>query len=144
MDKNIRKVNDIVSQNNILSMNALREKYNLTYFEKIEMFSTIKTINQTTKSLIQEHSGTRYEEAGNYIRGKTSKDIGTLLLEKKSERASSELFFENLFEIGKEDWKNIYNVPFFSTIESKIRAFQFKINHNIFYHNKKTLRQKYD
>ena len=33
--------------------------------------------------------------------------------------------------------KNIYKLPFLVTIDSKSRAFQFKINHNIYYTNQK-------
>ena len=34
-------------------------------------------------------------------------------------------------------WGNIYKLPFLVTIENKMRCFQFKINHNIYYTNEK-------
>ena len=40
-------------------------------------------------------------------------------------------------ELNENDWENVYRLPFLATIESKLRSFQFKINHNIYYTNKK-------
>ena len=40
-------------------------------------------------------------------------------------------------------WEKIYSIPFIATIESKLRAFQFKINHNIFYTNEKLHKMNY-
>ena len=51
--------------------------------------------------------------------------------------SSSEQFFTGMFGVDDEVWENIYAIPFLATIESKLRSFQFKINHNIFFTNEK-------
>ena len=72
-----------------------------------------------------------------FIKGRTADDIRNRLLVNKIDRASSEKFFENEFNVSTADWNSIYTLPFCSTVENKTRAFQFKVNHNIFYHNQK-------
>ena len=44
--------------------------------------------------------------------------------------------------MDEEVWENIYAIPFLATIESKLRSFQFKINHNIFFTNEKLHKYK--
>ena len=53
------------------------------------------------------------------------------------EEPTSEEFFEDLLQLELIQWENVYKLPFLVTIESKLRAFQFKINHNIYYTNEK-------
>ena len=77
------------------------------------------------------------QNASNFIRGRIAKDICNRLIENKIEKHSSESYFENNFNIVSEDRDKIYMLPFCTTIENKLRAFQFKINPIIFYHNKK-------
>ena len=50
---------------------------------------------------------------------------------------SSENFFKSNFDIANENFEQIYCIPFNATIYTKLRAFQFKINHNILYTNEK-------
>ena len=72
------------------------------------------------------------------LKGSTSKRIGTVLRRRYCERpSSSEQFFKEIFGVEEEVWENIYAIPFLATIESKLRSFQFKINHNIFFTNEK-------
>ena len=54
-------------------------------------------------------------------------------------RPTSEAKLNEILKIryGDQEWENVYKLPFFSTIESKLRSFQFKINHNIYYTNEK-------
>ena len=55
---------------------------------------------------------------------------------------SSENFFKENFDVSNEDFEQIYSMPFKATIYTKLRAFQFKINHNILYTNEKLYRIK--
>ena len=50
---------------------------------------------------------------------------------------SSENFFKSNFDIANENFEQIYCIPFNATIYTKLRSFQFKINHNILYTNEK-------
>ena len=51
------------------------------------------------------------------------------------ETPSSQSKLFELFQINNRQLKKIYKLPLFVTIESKMRAFQFKINHLIYYTN---------
>ena len=68
---------------------------------------------------------------------KNSKTIYRKLNNKDIQRPTSEHKLEEEYSIDNEKWKNIYKLPFLVTIDSKSRAFQFKINHNIYYTNQK-------
>ena len=55
---------------------------------------------------------------------------------------NSEQFYANQYDINDTDWEFIYKLPFCVTIESKMRPFQFKINHNIYFTNEKLFKMK--
>lgn len=66
-----------------------------------------------------------------------SKTLYSKIVQHRSQKPSSEVFFEDLFPNYRFNWKKIYSIPLMSTIESKMRALQIKINHNIFFTNEK-------
>ena len=138
MDKEVKRVSDLVENNRVLDVETISERLNLNSIERIQMLSTLNTIKREIKDLINEaQENPTLQNASNFIRGRIAKDICNRLIDKKIEKPSSESYFENNFNIVSEDWDKIYMLPFCTTIENKLRAFQFKINHNIFYHNKK-------
>ena len=47
-----------------------------------------------------------------------------------------------LYGIDPEQIENVYKLPFLVTIETKLRSFQFKFNHMIFYTNKTLYERK--
>ena len=49
---------------------------------------------------------------------------------------TSQSYFENYFKTDDFDWKKIYVIPCIVTIDTKQRAFQYKILNNILYLNK--------
>lgn len=63
--------------------------------------------------------------------------VNEKLIESISSPPTSQAFFEGIYNLETDSWENIYKLPFLVTIENKIRAFQFKINHNIYYTNEK-------
>ena len=69
----------------------------------------------------------------------TSKQLYESVLSKMITRPTSEVKLNCMLsqELNEDDWENIYRLPFLATIESKLRSFQFKINHNIYFTNKK-------
>ena len=75
------------------------------------------------------------------IATENSKSIYTKLVKCIIETPSSESKLVENFQIDKNQLKKIYQLPFIVTIESKMRAFQFKINHLI-YHTNEMLVQK--
>ena len=50
---------------------------------------------------------------------------------------TSEIFFRNKLNAQPDEMKEYYSVPFQATIYTKLRSFQFKINHNILYTKEK-------
>ena len=70
----------------------------------------------------------------------TLKIICKEIIDDTREAPSSEAKLSELFQIENGAWENIYRLPFVVTIESKLRSFQFKINHNIFFTNEKLLK----
>ena len=50
---------------------------------------------------------------------------------------SSENFFKSNLNTNNGDFEQIYSIPFNTTIYTKLRAFQLKINHNMLYTNEK-------
>jgi hypothetical protein len=58
-------------------------------------------------------------------------------VEKIKKVPNSEAFFTNKYNITSTEMKEFYSIPFRSTIYTKLRSFQFKINHNILYTREK-------
>ena len=66
-----------------------------------------------------------------------SKTVMKKLRTRYNEEPTSEIFFTQIFNIDANLWAKIYSLPFAVTIENKLRSFQFKVNHNIYYTNEK-------
>ena len=69
-----------------------------------------------------------------------SKTVYRKLITAVAERPISETKLSTMFPIQLESFKNIYRLPFLVTLETKMRAFQFKINHLIYYTNEMLFR----
>ena len=63
------------------------------------------------------------------------------MIDKIKTAPTSKLFLQNKFNIAKSEMKIYYSIHFQSTIYTKLRSFQFKINHNILYTNQKLHQQ---
>jgi len=66
-----------------------------------------------------------------------SKDVYKNIIKKITTPPSSENFFKSDFDIENENFKQKNCIPFNATIYTKLRSFQFKINHNFLYTNEK-------
>ena len=66
-----------------------------------------------------------------------SKTVYKNIIQKITVSPTSENFFKENFNVTNDDFEQIYSIPFNTTIYTKLRAFQFKINHNILYTNEK-------
>ena len=102
----------------------------------------VKMIPNWVRVLISE-SKEDVEPLEEKLMRKNSKTIYRKLNNKVIERPVSEQKFQTEYDINHDDFENIYKLPFLVTIDSKTRAFQFKINHNIYYTNKKLNQIKY-
>ena len=66
-----------------------------------------------------------------------SKDVYKNIIKKITTPPSSEIFFKSDFDIENENFNQKNCIPFNATIYTKLRSFQFKINHNFLYTNEK-------
>ena len=66
-----------------------------------------------------------------------SKDVYKNIIKKITTPPSSENFFKSDFDIENENFNKKNCIPFNATIYTKLRSFQFKINHNFLYTNEK-------
>ena len=71
----------------------------------------------------------------NVFNGLTTKSVYKCFVNFKCERPVSEIKFEQRYTVAKEDWDDLYMIPYRATCESHLIAFQFKVNHNILYTN---------
>ena len=55
----------------------------------------------------------------------------------KYKKPTSQIYFEDYFQTLNLDWTRIYLLPRLVTLDSVLRAFQFKILHNVLFLNKK-------
>ena len=65
-----------------------------------------------------------------------SKELYKLQIILRCKKPTSQSYFENCFKTDDFDWKKIYVIPRIATIDTKQRAFQYKILNNILYLNK--------
>ena len=80
---------------------------------------------------------TQIETIESILEKKNSKTIYRKLNQKCVVRPTSELTLQKDYDIAQDKWGNIYKLAFLVTIDSKTQAFQFKINHNIYFTNEK-------
>ena len=66
-----------------------------------------------------------------------SKLVYNEFVSRHSETPTSELKFNQMFNIQLFQWKEFYLLPFETTVDSRLRVFQYKITHNIIYTNQR-------
>ena len=71
-----------------------------------------------------------------------TRNIYVDLVSKLTCRPVCEPLFSTKYGIEKEEWPQMYLLPFKCTIEVKMRVFQFKILHNILYTNERLFKMK--
>ena len=67
-----------------------------------------------------------------------SKQIYRLFLEKKETTPTAKVKLAAKYSNIDIDWKSVYSLPFRTTLESKLREFQFKILNRITFTKRKT------
>ena len=148
ISKGIVYIRDILTDDllRIRAPNEIMQKYNLSMVEFIQYVSVFKCIDNDIKQCIAQNapqetvtpgSETSFRQCLQKI--KPSR-IYTNLRDRKTERPTSEKKIAErltLLNMNDDNWKNIYRLPYHATIESKLRSFQFKVNHNIYYTNEK-------
>ena len=147
IQKGIIYIKDIVRDGRVHTAEEMRLNKQLNVTEFMQYISILQCLDARTKQLINTVTVTDNPLAPyqiNDLRTMKPKRIYEKILTKSIERPTSEEKLNSLMStsFNIDDWKLIYKMPFLSTIESKLRSFQFKINHNIYYTNEKLLMVK--
>ena len=134
----IKYIKDLFEDESIIHMENVNKK-NITALENFHLKSTIKCIPKQWKEIkftleIQEKLTTSKKKSLKQMKTKLEYKK---LLETQKTKPNSEVFFKNTLYISDAEMKNYYSIPFTSTIYTKLRSFQFKINHNILYTKEK-------
>ena len=133
----ITQIKDITVDNRLLDFEEIKVSKNLKYIDLLPYIGILSMIPRDIKQLIRTApQQSTIEPMAEKLQGKNSKTVYRKLNNKAIQRPTSEQKFIG-YNITEENWKNIYKLPFLVTIDSKSRAFQFKISHNIYYTNKK-------
>ncbi len=137
---------DLIKNENkkIISINDINSK-NITILEKLELASVIKCLPKQWKEEVYTQNNFlsfNCQRKRDIEKKMKSKTVYKNIIQKIIVAPSSESFFKNNFDIENKDFSQIYSIPFNATIYTKLRAFQFKINHNILYTNEKLHRIK--
>ena len=142
-------IKDILTDNyEIIPADRMRQLKNLNTVEFMQYLSISQCISVDIKCCIIrcqmnemhtpiEHSNFDKQKAA--LKKISPKRLYDRLLLRSVERPSSEGKINQLLslELTLDEWESIYKLPFLTTIESKLRALQFKINHNIYFTNKR-------
>ena len=136
--KGLVSIDDIITDKQIFTPTEMKT---LKYLNGIEMlhysslYTCIKRIPNLSYLLQNAPVNCIIHSTYSQLHGENSKSLYRKLCEKIAMKPSSEEKIIELFSLESEKFRNIYRLPFLVTIETKMRAFQFKINHLIFYTN---------
>ena len=130
------------------SWEIFKEEYNLTEACRFQWLQIIHSIPKQWKEriasfdgnfeslLIKDHNLIKKHQVYSITR-LDSKELYKLQIILRCKKPTSQSYFENYFKTDDFDWKKIYVIPRIVTIDTKQRAFQFKILNNILYLNKR-------
>jgi hypothetical protein len=134
----INYVKDIIVKQKIMSINDINTQ-SITMLEKFELTSVRNCLPKRWKELsysLHDIESFKKQQQVDINKLKT-KTVYKKMVQNIIIPPSSEHFFKENFDVLNEEFERIYSIPFKATIYTKLRAFQFKINHNILYTNEK-------
>ena len=134
------------SAGKLKSWEIFKEEYNLTEacrFQWLQIIHSIPKQKERIASfdgnleslLIKDHNLIKKHQVYSITR-LDSKELYKLQIILRCKKPTSQSYFENYFKTDDFDWKKIYVIPRIVTIDTKQRAFQYKILNNILYLNK--------
>ena len=135
------------SAGKVKSWEIFKEEYNLTEACRFQWLQIIHSIPKQWKEriasfdgnleslLIKDHNLIKKHQVYSITRLE-SKELYKLQIILRCKKPTSQSYFENYFKTDDFDWKKIYVIPRIVTIDTKQRAFRYKILNNILYLNK--------
>ena len=133
------QVADLIEDNKIMSIEKINNQ-DLTFYTRMELASVIKCIPKKWRDASYElelTESTMKEYVSDKLEDTATKSIYRKKIKKIKQSATSEIYFNELFHISTYRMKYFYELPFRTTIYTKLRSFQFKVIHNILYTNEK-------
>ena len=138
LEKGLASIGDVMEDKQLITPAQMRISKHLNGIELLHytsVYSCLKRIPNLANLLQNAPLNCIIHSAETQLFGENSKSLYRKLCEKIYEKPSSEDKLLEMFAFDPDKFKNIYRLPFLVTIETKMRAFQFKISHLIFYTN---------
>ena len=133
-NKGIIRVSDLINEEgNIMDFDEASSNKDLKPIHFIQYNSILASLGNDIRHLLMTRPP-RFAfspSINNRLMGMSMKSIYKNKIDSLVEEPTSEEFFENLLQLELVQWEDVYKLPFLVTIENKMRAFQFKINHNL-------------
>ena len=134
------------SAGKLKSWEIFKEEYNLIEARRFQWLQIIHSIPKQKERiasfdgnleslLIKDHNLIKKHQVYSITR-LDSKELYKLQIILRCKKPTSQSYFENYFKTDDFDWKKIYVIPRIVTVDTKQRAFQYKILNNILYLNK--------
>ena len=143
IDKGIYFMSDVVCNGRMKTPDELKTEKNLNIIELMQYTSLYSCIKRISSFSVYLNDSPEYSILPNTraeLFGENAKTIYRKLIIASAERPVSETKLPTIFDIQPANFKNMYRLPFLVTLETKMRAFQFKINHLIYYTNEMLFR----
>ena len=138
ISKGMLFIKDITHSGAIMPPEQAKNQFCLTGNETFQYISLIKCI-QANPTLINciANAGINciLPDTKASLACENSKTVYRKLITKICEKPTSETKLNTLYGINSDELKDIYKLPFMVTIETKMRSFQFKFSHLIFWSN---------
>ena len=138
IEKGIVFIYDIVHNKRLKTPNEMKMEKNLNGIELMYYASLYSCIKRMPSFSIYLENSPEYvilPDTRAELFGENSKSVYRKLIAISAERPVSETKLPTMLQIQPDKFKNMYRLPFLVTLETKMRAFQFKINHLIYYTN---------
>jgi len=114
----------------------IKSNENLTAIEQIELNSVVNCLPkkwETTFKPIEDYLIAEKQR----IKKLNSKSVYKVIIQNEVTSPTSEVYLAKVLNISESTISEMYSIPYCATIYTKLRSFQFKINHNILYTNEK-------
>ena len=144
-EKQLISINDVILDRRLITPAEMKIAKNLTGIEFLHytsVYTCLKRIPNLAHLLQNAPLNCIIHSTKSQMFGENSKSLYRKLCEKITEIPSSENKLSEMLAFDPDKFKNIYRLPFLVTIETKLRAFQFKISHLIFYTNEMLFERK--
>ncbi len=111
---------------------------NYTAIEQMELNSIVKCLSKQWTTTFKPNKIEEYLSAEKQSMKKmNAKSVYKKIIQHEVTSPSSEVYLAKVLNITETTIAEMYSIPYCATIYTKLRSFQFKINHNILYTNEK-------